>query len=118
MMAHRFLEIFIVMIVSLTGCGLLNNVSNTTPAAPASSSSNVPADSAELLVADTIETSNQSLSVNDVINATVRIGMLDASWQEVGHGSGSIIDARGLILTNYHVIGDNERGQFYNADGI
>jgi S1-C subfamily serine protease len=56
--------------------------------------------------------------IADVIAATVRIGILDASWTEIGHGSGAIIDARGLILTNFHVIGDNETGQFYNADGI
>jgi V8-like Glu-specific endopeptidase len=50
--------------------------------------------------------------------ATVQIGVLDATWQEVGTCTGSIIDPRGLILTNFHCIGDNETGQYNNADGI
>lgn len=58
------------------------------------------------------------LTIQDVIKATVRIGVLDENWQEVGHASGSIIDSRGLILTNFHVIGDNDTGQYYNRDGI
>jgi S1-C subfamily serine protease len=62
--------------------------------------------------------SNDDVKIADIIAATVRIGILDASWNEVGHGSGAIIDSRGLILTNFHVIGDNETGQYYNADGI
>ncbi|RLT32826.1 MAG: serine protease [Chloroflexi bacterium] len=60
----------------------------------------------------------QPVTVQDVIGATVRIGVLDAGWQEVGHGSGSIIDSRGLILTNFHVIGNNETGQYHNRDGV
>jgi S1-C subfamily serine protease len=58
------------------------------------------------------------LTIQNVIDATVRIGVLDATWTEMGHASGSIIDARGLILTNFHVIGDNDTGQYYNRDGI
>lgn len=113
MMAHRLFVISLVMIVSLTGCGLLNNASNTTPAAPGNVNMNdAPVDAKD-------ESAMQSsLSINDVIDATVRIGTLDASWQEIAHGSGSIIDSRGLILTNFHVIGDNETNRYYNADGI
>ena len=58
------------------------------------------------------------LTIQDVIKATVRIGVLNENWEEVGHASGSIIDGRGLILTNFHVIGDNDTGQYYNRDGI
>jgi putative serine protease PepD len=32
-------------------------------------------------------------------------------------GSGSIVDPRGLILTNFHVIGDQKTGDLYNSDG-
>ncbi|MEP7199060.1 MAG: trypsin-like peptidase domain-containing protein [Chloroflexota bacterium] len=33
-------------------------------------------------------------------------------------GSGSIVNARGLILTNFHVVGDPDTGAFYNAQKI
>lgn len=119
MMAYRMLVMLVLATVSLTGCGLLNALSSTNaPAAPAAPAANSPVDGAELPVADTEKPASRTMSLNDVIDATVRVGMLDSSWQEVGHGSGSIIDARGLILTNFHVIGDNETGQYYNADGI
>jgi S1-C subfamily serine protease len=116
MIAYRFVVMVILACVSLTGCGLLDSLARLN--APAAPSTNDSDEGSTLLVTDTTKNTNKSISLNEVINATVRIGMLDASWQEAGHGSGSIIDARGLILTNYHVIGDNERGQFYNADGI
>lgn len=34
---------------------------------------------------------------------TVRVGILDESGFEVAHGSGSLVDSRGTILTNAHV---------------
>ncbi len=133
MAAYRML-VLCALLVSLVGCGALQNLlgaSNTAaPAAPvAPNAPAAPVDNAEVVapvensgvpVANTSQDdrASRTTSLNDVIDATVRIGMLDATWQEVGHGSGSIIDARGLILTNFHVIGDNESGQFYNADGI
>lgn len=57
-------------------------------------------------------------TLEKVMAATVQIGVLDATWQEVGTCTGSIIDPRGLIITNFHCIGDNETGQYHNADGI
>ncbi len=134
--AFRMLVIFVLALGSLTGCaGALSSLTNSSesaespaapvapavpdaPAAPATSD-NPPVAENELPVAKPKEEEKSSnSSLNDVIDATVRIGVLDTAWQEVGHGSGSIIDSRGLILTNYHVIGDNETNQFYNADGI
>lgn len=38
--------------------------------------------------------------------------------QGTSFGSGSIVDSRGLILTNFHVIGDSKTGSFYNAQKI
>lgn len=64
------------------------------------------------------EAKTTKATINDVIAATVQLGVLDATWQEIGTCTGSIIDPRGLIITNFHCIGDNETGQFHNADGI
>jgi S1-C subfamily serine protease len=126
MKMYRMTVIVAIVLCSLTGCGLLNAVSNSTgntpaapeaPAAPADPATQPVTNEAPVAAKDE-PTTNANMSLNDVIDATVRIGMLDTAWQEVGHGSGSIIDSRGLILTNFHVIGDNESGQYYNADGI
>lgn len=57
-------------------------------------------------------------SLESVMAATVQLGILDATWNVVGTCTGSIIDPRGLIITNFHCIGDNETGEYYNADGI
>lgn len=63
-------------------------------------------------------TKKSKSTLESVMAATVQLGILDASWTEVGTCTGSVIDPRGLIITNFHCIGDNETGQFYNADGI
>lgn len=67
--------------------------------------------------AETVEKKSTS-TLESVMAATVQLGVLDAQWNQVGACTGSIIDPRGLIITNFHCIGDNETGQFYNADGI
>ena len=51
--------------------------------------------------------------------ATVLIVVPDNSGRPYSSGSGTIMDAEnGYILSNYHVIGDNERGKYYNNDGV
>ena len=67
---------------------------------------------------DSADEIKKTATLENAMAATVQIGVLDASWQEVGTCTGSIIDPRGLILTNFHCIGDNETGQYNNADGI
>lgn len=64
------------------------------------------------------EVKKSTSTLESVMAATVQLGVLDAQWQEVGSCTGSIIDPRGLIITNFHCIGDNETGALFNADGI
>jgi len=56
--------------------------------------------------------------MNDVVKAIVQIGILDENRIETGSGSGTIIDARGLIVTNFHVVGKKESDTFYNPDRL
>ena len=50
--------------------------------------------------------------------ATVMIIGLDEAGEPYALASGSIIDPRGLVLTNFHVIGNLETGELYNNAGI
>ncbi|MFN8445329.1 MAG: trypsin-like peptidase domain-containing protein [Caldilineaceae bacterium] len=51
--------------------------------------------------------------------ATVLIVVPDNSGRPYSSGSGTIMDAEnGYILSNYHVIGDVEKGKYYNKEGM
>ena len=50
--------------------------------------------------------------------ATVMIVAPDDAGESCALGSGSVVDPRGLILTNFHVMGDTETGELYNSKGI
>ena len=42
------------------------------------------------------------------------------NWDEVSgsSGSGSLLNEKGIVLTNFHVIGDTKTGKYYNPDGF
>ena len=46
------------------------------------------------------------------------IAILDQNGDMMGSGSGTFISADGLILTNFHVVGDPETGELYRQDGV
>ena len=49
---------------------------------------------------------------------TLETGTADRAV-EYSSGSGTVLDAeRGVILTNYHVMGDTDKGELYNPDGL
>ncbi len=56
--------------------------------------------------------------VRRALNATVLILVPDDNGDLYDSGSGTILDGdRGLILTNFHVIGEPETGELFNGDG-
>ena len=53
------------------------------------------------------------------LKSTVLILVPDNAGDLYGTGSGTIMDAdKGLILTNFHVMGDPDTGELYNDDGF
>jgi hypothetical protein len=51
--------------------------------------------------------------------ATVQVIVPDRNGNPYSSGSGTVLDTeRGYILTNYHVLGETERGRLYNDDGL
>lgn len=57
-------------------------------------------------------------SRDHALRSTVLIYTLDNDFNVIASGSGSILDPKGQVLTNFHVVGENETGDFYNDDGI
>lgn len=46
------------------------------------------------------------------------IAILDQNEEMMGSGSGTFISADGLVLTNFHVVGDPETEELYRQDGL
>lgn len=68
-----------------------------------------------------VPTAHARLSQEDLkhaLQSTVLILTLDDDLNVIARGSGSTVDPRGLILTNFHVVGDTDRETLANADGL
>ncbi len=58
-------------------------------------------------------------AVKRALQATVLVLVPDDNGDLYDSGSGTVLDAeRGIILTNYHVLGDTDSGELYNRDGL
>lgn len=55
---------------------------------------------------------------DNAVKATVLVLTLDNDREIIASGSGDLVDGRGLLLTNFHVIGDTETNEWYNSDGL
>ncbi len=56
--------------------------------------------------------------VQQAVKASVFIVMLDEDGKMLGSGSGSILSPDGMILSNYHVVGDLEKKKLNNSKGL
>jgi S1-C subfamily serine protease len=56
--------------------------------------------------------------VQKAVKASVFIVMLDEKGDMLGSGSGSILTSDGMILSNFHVVGDLEKKTLNNSKGL
>jgi S1-C subfamily serine protease len=57
-------------------------------------------------------------ALDAAIRSTVLVLTLDDDMNVIATGSGSIVDNRGLVLTNFHVVGEPETGELYSREGL
>jgi S1-C subfamily serine protease len=77
---------------------------------------------AVLLAALSLGSSQSVLAIekqtrNRALASAAFIAILDQDGEMIGSGSGTFISADGLILTNFHVVGDPDTGELYRQDG-
>lgn len=64
-------------------------------------------------------TAERRVGLERALKATVLVLVPDNNGDLIGTGSGTILDAEaGMILTNYHVLGDRTQEIFFNDEGL
>ncbi|NIO70310.1 MAG: hypothetical protein GTN71_15110, partial [Anaerolineae bacterium] len=76
-----------------------------------------------LLAALSLGSSQSALAIekqarDQALASAAFIAILDQNGEMMGAGSGTFISADGLILTNFHVVGDPDTGELYRQDGL
>ncbi|TEU13192.1 MAG: serine protease [Anaerolineales bacterium] len=76
-----------------------------------------------LLAALSLGSSQSALAIekqarDQALASAAFIAILDQDGEMMGSGSGTFISADGLILTNFHVVGDPDTGELYHQNGL
>jgi S1-C subfamily serine protease len=76
-----------------------------------------------LLAALSLKSSQNALAIekqarDQALASAAFIATLDQDGEMMGAGSGTFISADGLILTNFHVVGDPDTEELYHPDGL
>jgi serine protease Do len=60
----------------------------------------------------------EKVAQDRAVKAAAFIIIIDDNGDMMGSGSGSVLTSDGLILTNFHVVGDPETGELHNSNGV
>lgn len=101
-LSHGLLLLLIILLFISTSCSLLQSSND-------SSANDNGVNNTEVV---------DTKSLEDVYPSIVMIETLNEDGVGIGHGTGTIIDSKGFILTAYHVVGDNYLNELFNPDGI
>jgi S1-C subfamily serine protease len=76
-----------------------------------------------LLAALSLGSSQSALAIekqarDQALASAAFIAILDQDGEMMGSGSGTFISTDGLVLTNFHVVGDPDTGELYRQDGL
>jgi len=76
-----------------------------------------------LLAALSLGSSQTALAIEKqardrALASTAFVAILDQDGEMMGAGSGTFISTDGLVLTNFHVVGDPDTGELYRQDGL
>jgi S1-C subfamily serine protease len=76
-----------------------------------------------LLAAFSLGSSQSALAIekqarDQALASAAFVAILDQNGEMMGAGSGTFISADGLVLTNFHVVGDPDTGELYRQDGL
>jgi len=76
-----------------------------------------------LLAALSLGSSQSALAIekqarDQALASAAFVAILDQNGEMMGAGSGTFLSADGLILTNFHVVGDPDTGELYHQDGL
>ncbi|MDE3088636.1 MAG: trypsin-like peptidase domain-containing protein [Chloroflexota bacterium] len=113
-----FLAIAGFCVLSLGGLVFLGGHETRTPTLAAQGGAATPSNKTSATSTASVSLSNLSPSLRTALLGSVYVESPDDTGRTLSSGSGTILTPQGHILTNFHVISDNDTGKLDNKQGL